>query len=115
MKHVSIQDFLTEEEIAKARELWYALKDTGTFAKTLDATIIAPQMKRINQALGQENDSRYLAYAVEYVFRQADAATPPDPSEWAEDRCQMCGRLIGAGLRAWHVGLCDECAAAPKH
>ena len=46
---------------------------------------------------------------------ECDAAQPGDLWEWAEDRCQVCGALVGAGLRFMHVGLCETCAAAPKH
>jgi hypothetical protein len=70
MKHVSIADFLTPAEIEQAAALYQKLAGGGRFAATVDAEIIAPNMARINAALGQENDSRYLAYAVEYTFNQ---------------------------------------------
>jgi hypothetical protein len=67
-RHVVITDFLTETEIQKATELYKKLSGTGKYAATVDAEIIAPNIERINRALGQENDSRYLAYAVEFVM-----------------------------------------------
>lgn len=70
MKQASISDFLTIAEIERAENLYKKLKGSGRFAATIDAEIIAPNMERINKALGQENDSRYLAYAVEYTFMQ---------------------------------------------
>jgi heme oxygenase len=70
MKTMTIDQFLTSEEIDRAAALYQKLAGTGTFAATVDAEIIAPNMERINKALGQDNDSRYLAYAVEYVFNQ---------------------------------------------
>jgi len=70
MKMMSITDFLTVAEIERAATLYGSLKGSGRFAATVDAEIIAPNMERINKALGQENDSRYLAYAVEYTFMQ---------------------------------------------
>ena len=62
---------MTEAEIQKAMTLWNELRGTGQFAKEVEKQIIAPNMDRINKRLGQENDSRYLAYAVEYIFTQA--------------------------------------------
>jgi hypothetical protein len=69
MKQITITDFLTEAEIKKAVEL-YLTAAPGTFARLVDEQIITPNIERINTALGQENDSRYLAYAVEYVISQ---------------------------------------------
>lgn len=71
MKQISIDQFLTPAEIRKAAALYKKLKGGGKFAETLDAEIITPNIERINKALGQENDSRFLAYAVEYVFMQS--------------------------------------------
>jgi hypothetical protein len=59
MRTITLGDFLTDDEIAKAVRL-------GDHAKILDQ-IVAPNMERINAALGQENDARYLAYAIEYA------------------------------------------------
>ena len=70
MKQITIDQFLTEAEINRAAEMYANLDGTGLFAATLAAQIIAPNIERINDALGQENDPRYLAYAVEYVFIQ---------------------------------------------
>ena len=33
----------------------------------------------------------------------------------AEDRCHICRVRIGFGLRFLHRGLCETCAAKPKH
>ena len=71
MKQITIDQFLLPAEIERAVALYNTLADTGKFAKTLDAEIITPNMERINKALGQENNSRYLAYAVEHVLNQA--------------------------------------------
>lgn len=72
MNTITIHDFLTPEEIKRALKLWRKLKGTGRFAATVEQEIIAPQMARINAALGQENNAKYLAYAVEYVFDRAE-------------------------------------------
>lgn len=67
MKHVTLSQFLTEEEIRQAMVL-YNYCEAGTFAKRCCDEIIKPVMARINLALGQENDPMYLAYAVEYAM-----------------------------------------------
>ena len=74
MKTCTITDILTEEEIVQARKLYRQLKDTGRFATEVCKTLIEPNMARINHRTGQENDPKYLAYAVEYVLSQAGDA-----------------------------------------
>lgn len=64
---VSLPEFLTPDEITRAGELYHALP-SNQFASTVEREIIAPNMARINATLGQENNARYLAYAVEYIF-----------------------------------------------
>jgi hypothetical protein len=68
-KLVTLHDFLTEEEILRAVEL-YQESPPGTFVRIVDAQILTPNLDRINAALGQENDPRYLAYAVDYILSQ---------------------------------------------
>jgi hypothetical protein len=67
MKTVGISDFLTSKEITQARKL-YLKTETHLFAKECAELIIKPALAKINQKLGQENDPRYLAYAVEYFL-----------------------------------------------
>lgn len=59
-KRVSIPDFLTKDEIKLAREL--------KVAREIYSKITKPNIKRINKAIGQENDPMYLAYMIEYVI-----------------------------------------------
>lgn len=61
-KTVTINDFLTLEEICQAR--------CFVSAKEICRLIIEPNIGRINQSLGQENDPMFLAYAVEYAITQ---------------------------------------------
>jgi hypothetical protein len=68
MKQITITDFLTDAEIERAIALFHARDGRGMFASTLKAEIIAPNIERINKALGQENDPLYLAYMVEFVL-----------------------------------------------
>jgi len=70
MKSCVITDFLTDNEIALAQALYRKYRGTGKFAKLVDAQIITPNIKRINAALGQANDPKYLAYAVEQLLSE---------------------------------------------
>lgn len=68
-KMMTLPQFLTEAQIAQAVKLYEA---HGMDAVTkIQAQVIAPNMAAINEKLGQENDARYLAYAVVYVLSQA--------------------------------------------
>lgn len=76
MKMVSLGDFLTDEEIAQCIFVWGLWQkninpQAKTYAEVIEQQIIAPNLERINKALGQENDPAYLAYMVEYVMSQA--------------------------------------------
>ena len=71
MKQFTLPDILTESEIHKATKLWEQHGDSVEFVSEVEKQLIAPNMDRINKKLGQENDQRYLAYAVCYVFWQA--------------------------------------------
>jgi hypothetical protein len=72
-KRVLITDFLTEEEIALASQMWRGrwLEDGKSYAQRVADLIIRPNIERINKALGQENDPMFLACAVEYVLGSA--------------------------------------------
>ena len=72
MKTVSLPQFLTAAQIAEA--VWLYETQTKGFDAVVDqiqAHVIEPNMAAINAKLGQENDARYLAYAVVYVLSQA--------------------------------------------
>lgn len=70
---VSIDRFLTDAEIRKAMAIYTKHKGSGKVAVTIDEEIITPNIERINKALGQENDTRFLAYAVEYVLMASES------------------------------------------
>jgi hypothetical protein len=72
-KQVRLGDFLTDEEIALAMQMWRGgwLADGKSYAQRVADKIIKPNMERINKALGQENDPIYLAYMVEYALGAA--------------------------------------------
>jgi hypothetical protein len=67
-KQFTLPDFLTEDEIWKCQELYK--HDRKNFHQRCMEEIIKPNIQRINNALGQENDPGFLAYAVEYVMMQ---------------------------------------------
>lgn len=71
-RQITLGQFLTDDEIHQCIELYGKLKGTGQVATTIDEKVVRPNIQRINQALGQENDPRYLAYVVEYVMMEAD-------------------------------------------
>jgi hypothetical protein len=52
-----------------AQEIWR--KDRQNFHERVVAELLAPNLDRINKALSQANDSRYLAYVIEHVFMQS--------------------------------------------
>lgn len=105
-KTMTLPDFLTAAQIDAAVALYITLRGTGRFAAEVDRQIIAPNMAAINEKLGQENDSRYLAYAVEMVLSQAPLAQPQGATD---DVCAYCGTVIGRGIPAFHLGVCDKC------
>lgn len=75
-KHVALGDFLTEEEIQRAINIWKQrlgsrVPSTVSYAQTICDEITAPNIERINRALGQENDPKYLAYMIEFAMMQA--------------------------------------------
>lgn len=69
MKTVMLGQFLTKKQIAKASAL-YTAHGHDAVAK-IQTLVIEPNMDTINEKLGQENDARYLAYAVVYALSQA--------------------------------------------
>lgn len=68
MKTVTLPEFLTKRQIAKAAALY---KIHGHDAVTqIQTQVIDPNMPAINEKLGQENDARYLAFMVVHVLSQ---------------------------------------------
>lgn len=70
-KSVTLPDILTPPQIVQAARL-YKAHGMDAVAK-IQSQLIEPNMAAINAKLGQENDPRYLAYAVVYVFSQAES------------------------------------------
>jgi len=71
MKTVTLIQFLTESQIAEAVRLYENCGDAAV--AQIQNLVIEPNMAAINKKLGQENDPRYLAYAVVYACAQASS------------------------------------------
>jgi hypothetical protein len=74
MKQAALPDFLTEPEIDRCAALFREHGAHRAFVDAVTREITAPNIARIDKALGQPNDPRYLAYAVQYILLQASAA-----------------------------------------
>lgn len=66
---MTLPQFLTKAQIAEAVHLYEAHGDRAV--DQIRVRVIEPNMDAINAKLSQENDPRYLAYAVVHVFTQA--------------------------------------------
>ena len=69
--NVTLPQFLTEAQIVQAAKLYEAHGMDAV--EEIQTQVIEPNMTTINSKLGQENDARYLAYAVVYVLSQVPA------------------------------------------
>jgi hypothetical protein len=67
-KAVTLPEFLTDAQIREAAALY--AKHGGEAIAQIQVRVIEPNMTAINAKLGQDNDARYLAYAVVYVLSQ---------------------------------------------
>ncbi len=70
----TVDKFLTNNEI-KAAIIAYAKCQNGLdkrrFVDVINQDIITPNLERINVALGQENDAKFLSYAIEHAIKEA--------------------------------------------
>jgi hypothetical protein len=67
MQFRMIGEIFTMRELRAAGKL-YAECKPGEFNRRVVAEIVTPALPRINKTTGQENDARYLGYALEYAF-----------------------------------------------
>lgn len=72
MKQAKVGDFLTDEQIALVFQLWTDKTSAADFREKVLAQVIQPNMAEINRKLGQENDARYLMYALEHMLTRMD-------------------------------------------
>lgn len=66
-KTLPIGQILTTKEMKEALKL-YENCETHQFAERCAAEIIGPVILRINDATGQENDPKYLAYCIQFAL-----------------------------------------------
>jgi len=69
-KSIALPDFLTEAQIDQVVRLYEAEAHGIDATEKILTQVIEPNMAAINEKIGQENDARYLAYAVVYVLSQ---------------------------------------------
>jgi len=70
-KTLPIGQILTQKEMKEAIRL-YKKCATSQFAERCAVEIIEPIIDRINEASGQENDPKYLAYCIEFALLKSD-------------------------------------------
>ena len=73
-KSVRITDFLNEEQWERAVAIWNELLKNPrppSFAQRVCDEITAPNIAEINRMIGQENEPKFLAYFIEYIFIQS--------------------------------------------
>ena len=70
MKKMTLPQFLTPAQIALAAALYREHGDLDA-VRPIQTQVIEPNMAAIDAKLGQENDARYLAYAVVFALSQA--------------------------------------------
>lgn len=80
-KEFQLGDLFTEAEIDRARTL-YLRCAPGTFNRIVVEEVVKAAMPRIDRVTGQENDARYMGYALENAFMQSglQAGSEPEPS-----------------------------------
>lgn len=66
---VTLQDFLTPDQIKRAIKIWST--DRSSFHRRVLDEIVTPAMPEINRKLKQENVPGYIAYLIEYVFTES--------------------------------------------
>lgn len=72
---ITLNQFLTQKQIEAAWKIYEEVVDANyageQFARRCEKAIIEPNIGVIQTKLGQQCDSRYLAYLCEHAFNQA--------------------------------------------
>ncbi len=76
MKTATIEDILDDQQIRRAIVMFDELGGHHQVVNRYVSELIEPNLAEINKRLGQENDARYLAYAVYWAVSQAMKGTP---------------------------------------
>ena len=61
---------------------------------------------------GVPNARGYCLVCGEAVWTDDQAPPPELTGPVTEDRCLHCGALVGLGVPAFHLGICDDCRQA---
>jgi hypothetical protein len=76
MPEYALGELFTEEAIDRAYTAYVQAKSKGDRPNAALAAVVREHaLEAINAKTGQENDARYLAYLLEYVFDQHNGAT----------------------------------------
>lgn len=67
-RSMTLPDFLDQKQIESALALYKKFKGTGRVATEIAEQIIEPAKAEIERKLGQEVDSKFMAYACEHTF-----------------------------------------------
>jgi hypothetical protein len=59
-------DLFTKPMISEARKLCFPMRNDRV--NVIERDVILPNMDHINKVTGQENDSRYMAYLLNYLI-----------------------------------------------
>jgi hypothetical protein len=73
MKQHTLGELFTQGEIDTAAELYDMYQNTGRLNGALCEQVIRSALPRINRVTGQQNDARYLGYALEHLFNEIRA------------------------------------------
>lgn len=68
MKTAIIAEILTPAQIEEVTRLWGLHGPGITFVNTVTAQVIEPALPEINRKLGQENNARFIAYAIHHAL-----------------------------------------------
>jgi hypothetical protein len=71
MKKIELGKLYTSEELAKAAQHVMNPPEDGSVADAIMRDVTLPSLHRINETTGQENNAKYLAYALEYAVGTA--------------------------------------------
>jgi hypothetical protein len=69
--HYSVGDLFNTEQLALADKIMRETVSGSERTKRLALEVVTPALPHINKITGQQNDTSYFAYALEWAFNQA--------------------------------------------
>lgn len=78
-KHFELGDLFTEAEIEAARTLYLQLP-TEQFNRRVVEEVVQAAMPRIDRVTGQQNDARYMGYALANAFMSTGLVAGSEPA-----------------------------------